>query len=66
MAAQKHTKNFRQNFLAFLNVCYPKNHPIKALYYLDSSRPNGRLSQNPKQEALGNYFCLKMISRPAP
>ena len=49
MAAQKRKKNFfRQKFLAFLNVYYPQIHLIKALYSLDSSRPNGRLSQNSK------------------
>ena len=37
-----------KNFLAFLNVYYLKTHLIKALNFLDSSRPNERLSQNPK------------------
>ena len=48
MADQKGKKNFRQKFLTFLNVCYLKIHLIKALYSLNSSRPNGRLLQNPK------------------
>ena len=48
MVAQKCKKNVRQKFLAFLNVYCPKTHLIKALYSLDSSRPSGRLSQNPK------------------
>ena len=56
MAAQKHTKKFQQTFLAFLNVYYPKTHLIKALTFFDSSRPNGRLSQNPKIGSFGELF----------
>ena len=33
---------------AFLNAYYPKTDLIKALSSLESSRSNGRLSQNPK------------------
>ena len=44
---QKEKKNW-QKFLEFLNVYYHKTYLIKALNYLDSSRPNGTLSQNPK------------------
>ena len=56
MAAQKRKKKIRQKFLAFLNVYYPKTHLIKALYSLDSSRPNGRLSQNPKTGGFRELF----------
>ena len=56
MAAQKRKKKIRQKFLAFLNVYYPKTHLIKALYSLDSSRPNGRLLQNPKTGGLRESF----------
>ena len=56
MAAQKRKKKIRQKFLAFLNVYYPKTHLIKALYSLDSSRPNGRLSLNPKTEGFRKLF----------
>ena len=45
---KKWEKNFRQKFLAFLNVCYHKTHLIKALYSLGSSRSYGRLLENPK------------------
>ena len=38
----------RRNFFAYLNVYYPQTHLIKALESPDSSRPNGRLSQNQK------------------
>ena len=48
MAAQKHTKKFRQKFFAFLNAYYPKAQLIKALNSLDSSRTYGRLLENPK------------------
>ena len=34
----------------------PKTNLIKALYSLDSSRPNGRLSQNPKTERFRELF----------
>ena len=47
---------FRQKFLAFLNVYYPKSHLIKALYFLDSSRPNGSLLQNPKTRVFRKLF----------
>ena len=56
MAAQKRKKKIRQKFLAFLNVYYPKTHLIKALYSLDSSRPNETLSQIPKTERFRELF----------
>ena len=59
MAAQKRKKEFRQKFLAFLNVYYLKTHLIKALYSLDSSRPNGRLSQNSKTGSFRELFLPK-------
>ena len=60
---QKKTKK-KQKFLAFLNANYSKTNLIKALNSIDASRTNGRLVQNPKKkEALGNYFCLKRISK---
>ena len=37
-------------FFEFLNVYYPKTHLIKAINSPDSSRPNGRLSQNQKKK----------------
>ena len=56
MAAQKRKKIFSAEFFAFLNVYYPKTHLIKALNSLDSSRPNGRLSQNPKTGGFRELF----------
>ena len=56
MAAQKRTKEFLVEIFGILNVCYPKTHLIKALYSLDSSRPNGRLSQNPKTGGFRELF----------
>ena len=49
-------KIFWQKFLAFLNVCHLKTHLIKALNSLDSSRPNGRLSQNLKTGSFRELF----------
>ena len=45
-----------QKYFAFLNANYPKTHLTKALNSLDSSRPNGRLSQNPKKGGLKELF----------
>ena len=56
MAAQKRKKKFRRKFLAFLNVYYSKTHLIKALNSLDSSRPNGKLSQHPKTGGFRELF----------
>ena len=63
MAAQRPKKNFPHKFLAFLNVYYPKTNLIKTLNYLDSSRSNGRLSQNSKTGGFREFFYLKMISK---
>ena len=41
-----------QKFLAY----YPKTCLIKALYCLDSSRPNGRLSQISKTGSFKEFF----------
>ena len=66
MAAEKTQKKIVcRKYFAFLNACYPKTHLIKSLNSLDSSRPYGRLRKS-KNGALGNYFCLKMISKLAP
>ena len=56
MAAQKLPKKFCQKFFAFLNAEYPKTDLFKALNSLDSSRPNGRLSQNPKAGSFRESF----------
>ena len=56
MAAQKRKKKFLQKFSAFLNLYYPKTHLIKALFFLDSSRPNGRLSQNLETRGFRGLF----------
>ena len=56
MAAQRPKKNFPHKFLAFLNVYYRKTNLIKTLNYLDSSRSNGRLSQNPKTGGFREFF----------
>ena len=61
----KNAKKNCRKYFAFLNACYPKTHLIKSLNSLDSSRPYGRLRKS-KNGALGNYFCLKMISKLAP
>ena len=60
---KKIKKKNGRNFLHFWMPIIPKTHLIKALNSLVSLRPNGRLSQNPKQEVLGNNFYLKMISK---
>ena len=51
------------NFFAFLNVYKSKTQLIKIHNSLNSSRRYGRLFENKKKERLGNYFCLKMISK---
>ena len=57
MANQKGKKTtFQQKILAFLNVYYPKTNLIKALYSLDSSRSDERLSENPKTRASRDLF----------
>ena len=48
--------NFPQKCLAFLNVYYQKTHLIKALNFLDSSRANVRLSQNPETGGFRELF----------
>ena len=63
MVAQKGKKNCQQKFFAFLNTYYPKTHLITSLNSLDSSQLNMKLSKIQKREVLGNYFCLKMISK---
>ena len=59
MADQKDKKKFRQKILAFLNVYHPKTHLIKGLYSLNSSRPNGRLLQNPKPVGYCELFLAE-------
>ena len=66
MPDQKGKKNFRQKFLAFLNVYYPETHLMKALYSLIFQEQMEGYYTIQNQEALGNYFCLKMISKLAP
>ena len=63
MAAEKCKKKkmFWQKFVAFLNVCYPRTHLFKALNSLYSSRPNGRLSQNPKRGDFREFDMVKNI-----
>ena len=46
----------KKKFRHFWNVYYPKTHLIKALNSLDSSRPNGRLSQNPETRGSRELF----------
>ena len=66
MATQCKKKKNWQKCFAFLNAYYyPQTHLIKALNSLDSSRANGRLSQNQKKTEvfrelvlLGNYSKL--------
>ena len=48
------------------NTCYPKMHFIKSLNSLDFSRPYGTLLEIQKIGALGNFFCLTMITKIAP
>ena len=66
MTAQNRKKKFGQKFFAFLNVYYPK--PIQSklsiLLILQDQMEDYHKIQ--KQEALGNYFCLKMIPKLAP
>ena len=57
MAAQKHNKkNCWQNIFAFLNAYYPKTQLIKIYNFLDSSRPYGRLLENPKTRGCRELF----------
>ena len=56
MVAQNWKKKKLKKLFAFLNAYYPKTHLIKALNSLDSSRPNGRLSQNPKTGGFRELF----------
>ena len=42
--------------MAFLNVCYPETHLIKALYSLDSSRTNRRLPHTLKTGGFRELF----------
>ena len=56
MVAQKHKKHFLRNLFAFLNACYLKTQLIKALNFLDSSRPCRRLLENPKPGAFKELF----------
>ena len=68
MAAQKRKKKFFwQKVFVFLNAYYPKTELIKALNSLVlPDHLEGRLLEIPKTEALGIYFCLKIISKLAP
>ena len=64
MAAQqqqknKKTKKNQQKLFTFLNAYYPKIHLIKALNSLDSSWPNGRLSENSKTGDFRELFLPK-------
>ena len=56
---KKKKKKMGRIFFAVLNVYYPKTNLIKALNSLDSSRPNGRLSQNPKARGFRELFLSK-------
>ena len=49
-------KRFSAEIFGSFECLYPKTHLIKALYSLDSSRPNGRLSQNPKTGGFRDLF----------
>ena len=50
-------------FCNFGCLLTPKPTNQKIHNSLDSSRPYGKLLENQKERALGNYFCLKMISK---
>ena len=63
MAAQKQIKI--AEIFCFFELVFIQN-KIKALNSLDSSRPNGRLLENPKTGGSREHFCLKMISKLAP
>ena len=58
-------KNFKQKFLAFLNVYYPKTNLIKALYSLDSSRSYGRILENPKTGSSRDLFLPESDFKPS-
>ena len=62
----KDGKKIGRIFFAFLNPYEPKPQLIKIHNSLDSSGSYGKLCIIKKQGALGNYFCLKMISKLAP
>ena len=56
MVAQKCKKKkkiWQKVFAFFSAYYYPQTHLIKAPNFLDSSRPNGRISKNPKTGDFG-------------
>ena len=70
MLCNSSSKCKKKNQQKFLNTWYPKMHLIKALNSFDSSRPNGRLSQNPKtgdftstQKWFQNLLCIKFSKK---
>ena len=58
MAAEKGKKNVLADVCGIFECLLPQTHLIKAPNSLDSSRPNGRLSQNPKT---GDFRELNMV-----
>ena len=48
MTAQKRKKKIWAEIFGIFEYLLPKTHLIKPLNSLDSSRPSGRLSQNPE------------------
>ena len=56
MVAQKRKRNIWLTFFAFMKAYYTKNQLIKALNSLDSSKPSGRLLDNPKTEDFRELF----------
>ena len=56
----------RQKFFSYLNAYYFKAHLIEALTLLILPEHIEDYKKIEKQDALGNYFCLKMISKLSP
>ena len=59
MTAQKCKKKFLAEIFCIFECVLLPNPSIKALNSLDSSRPNGRLSQSPKAGAFRELFVPK-------
>ena len=63
MTAQKRKKKIWAEIFGIFECLFPKTHLLKVLNSLDSSRPNGGLSQNPKTGGFRELFLPKSDSK---
>ena len=56
MAAQKVKKTFSAEIFGIFECLLPQNPSNQSSYSIDSSRPNGRLSHNPKTGSFRELF----------